>query len=71
MEFIFSGLTPPPTGAWCRIAQINKRTDLQIKLAAIERSMHRRVVALKFTIEILSNVVYRSGDRRILVELID
>jgi plasmid replication initiation protein len=33
------------------IAQINKRTDLRIKLAAIERSKHRRVVALNFTIK--------------------
>ncbi len=33
------------------IAQINKKTDLRIKLAGIERSKHRRVVALKFTIK--------------------
>jgi hypothetical protein len=33
------------------IAQINKKTDLRIKLAAIERSKHRRVVSLKFTIK--------------------
>ncbi len=51
MKFIFSGLALPATGAWCRIAQINKKTDFQIKLAAIERSKHRRVVALKFTIK--------------------
>jgi hypothetical protein len=33
------------------ITQINKKTDLRIKLASIERSRHRRVVALSFTIK--------------------
>jgi hypothetical protein len=33
------------------ILQVNKKTDLNIKLVAIERSKHRRVVALKFTIK--------------------
>jgi plasmid replication initiation protein len=33
------------------ILQVNKKTDLKIKLVAIERSKHRRVVALKFTIK--------------------
>jgi len=32
------------------IKEINKKTDLRIKLASIERSKHRRVVALNFTI---------------------
>ena len=65
MKFIFSGLALPATGAWCRIAQINKRTDLQIKLAAIERSKHRRVVALKFTIELSF-----TSSRRLVVRFI-
>jgi hypothetical protein len=30
------------------ILEINTKTDLKIKLAATERSKHRRVVALKF-----------------------
>src|ERR1700730_13831363 len=33
------------------IAEIDKKTDLRIKLASIERSKHRRVVALKFSIK--------------------
>jgi hypothetical protein len=32
------------------ILEINAKTDLKIKLVSIERSKHRRVVALKFTI---------------------
>jgi hypothetical protein len=33
------------------IAEVSAKTDLKIKLASIERSKHRRVVALKFTIK--------------------
>ena len=33
------------------IAEINKKTDLKIKLASIERSKHRRVAVLNFTIK--------------------
>jgi hypothetical protein len=33
------------------IAEINKKTDLGIKLGLIERSKHRRVVALTFAIK--------------------
>ena len=33
------------------IAQVNAKTDLKIKLASIERSKHRRVVALTFAIK--------------------
>jgi plasmid replication initiation protein len=33
------------------ILEINTKTDLKIKLASMERSKHRRVVALKFTIK--------------------
>ena len=33
------------------IAEINKKTDLKIKLASMERSKHRRVAALNFTIK--------------------
>jgi hypothetical protein len=33
------------------IAEINKKTDLRIKLASIERSKHQRVVALTFAIK--------------------
>ena len=33
------------------IAEINKKTDLKINLASLERSKHRRVVALNFTIK--------------------
>jgi plasmid replication initiation protein len=33
------------------ILQVNTKTDLKIKLASIERSKHRRVVALKFTVK--------------------
>jgi plasmid replication initiation protein len=33
------------------IAQVNAKTDLKIKLASTERSKHRRVVALNFTIK--------------------
>jgi ATP-dependent DNA ligase len=33
------------------IAEINKKTDLRIKLSSIERSKHRRVVALIFSIK--------------------
>jgi hypothetical protein len=32
--------------------EINKKTDLRIKLQSIERSKHRRVVALTFAIKI-------------------
>jgi hypothetical protein len=31
--------------------QINQKTDLRIKLSSIERSKHRRVVALTFAIK--------------------
>ena len=33
------------------LAEVNSKTDLKIKLASIERSKHRRVVALNFTIK--------------------
>ncbi|HTD16571.1 MAG TPA: replication initiation protein [Chthoniobacterales bacterium] len=33
------------------IAEINKKTDLHIALAALERSSHRRVTALTFAIK--------------------
>jgi len=33
------------------ILEINAKTDLKIKLASTERSKHRRVVALNFTIK--------------------
>jgi hypothetical protein len=33
------------------ILEINAKTDLKIKLVSIERSKHRRVVALNFTIK--------------------
>jgi len=33
------------------ILEVNTKTDLKIKLASIERSKHRRVVALNFTIK--------------------
>jgi plasmid replication initiation protein len=33
------------------ILEINKKTDLRIKLSSIERSKHRRVVALTFAIK--------------------
>ena len=33
------------------IAEVNAKTDLKIKLASTDRSKHRRVVALKFTIK--------------------
>ena len=33
------------------ILEINAKTELKIKLASIERSKHRRVVALDFTIK--------------------
>jgi plasmid replication initiation protein len=33
------------------IAEISAKTDLKLKLASIERSKHRRVVALNFTIK--------------------
>lgn len=33
------------------ILEINTKTNLKIKLAATERSKHRRIVALKFTIK--------------------
>ena len=33
------------------ILEVNAKTDLNIKLASIERSKHRRVEALKFTIK--------------------
>jgi plasmid replication initiation protein len=33
------------------ILEVNRKTDLKIKLASIERSKHRRVVALNFTIK--------------------
>jgi len=33
------------------LREVNKKTDLKIKLASVERSKHRRVVALNFTIK--------------------
>ena len=33
------------------IREVNRKTDLKIKLASIERSKHRRVVALDFAIK--------------------
>jgi len=33
------------------IAEVNAKTDLKIKLASVERSKHRRVVALNFLIK--------------------
>ena len=33
------------------LAEVNAKTDLKIKLASIERSKHRRVVALNFAIK--------------------
>jgi hypothetical protein len=33
------------------IAELNAKTDLKIKVASIERSKHRRVVALSFKIK--------------------
>jgi plasmid replication initiation protein len=50
----------PPLPIWANfrqralnvaIAEINKKTDLRIKLASIERSKHWRVVALTFAIK--------------------
>jgi plasmid replication initiation protein len=50
----------PPLPIWANfrqrafdvaIAEINKKTDLGIKLSSIERSKHRRVVALTFAIK--------------------
>jgi hypothetical protein len=33
------------------IREVNAKTDLKIKLVSIERSKHRRVIALNFTIK--------------------
>jgi hypothetical protein len=33
------------------LAEVNTKTDLKIKLASIERSKHRRVVAFNFAIK--------------------
>jgi hypothetical protein len=33
------------------VAEVNTKTDLKIKLASIQRSKHRRVAALNFTIK--------------------
>ena len=33
------------------LAEVNSKTDLKIKLASVERSKHRRVVALNFAIK--------------------
>jgi plasmid replication initiation protein len=50
----------PPLPIWANfrqraldvaIMQINQKTDLRIKLSSIERSIHRRVVALTFAIK--------------------
>ena len=41
----------PATGARCRDSGSQQEADLKIKLASIERSKHRRVVALNFTIK--------------------
>jgi plasmid replication initiation protein len=50
----------PPLQIWANfrqraldvaILEINKKTDLRIKLSSIERSKHRRVVALNFSIK--------------------
>jgi plasmid replication initiation protein len=50
----------PPLPIWANfrqrsldvaITEINKKTDLGIKLSSIERSKHRRVVALTFAIK--------------------
>jgi plasmid replication initiation protein len=50
----------PPLPIWANfrqraldvaIMEINKKTDLRIKLSSIERSKHRRVVALTFAIK--------------------
>ena len=50
----------PPLPIWANfrqraldtaILEINKKTDLRIKLNSIERSKHRRVVALTFAIK--------------------
>jgi len=50
----------PPLPIWANfrqraldtaILEINKKTDLGIKLSSIERSKHRRVVALTFAIK--------------------
>jgi plasmid replication initiation protein len=50
----------PPLPVWANfrqraldtaILEINKKTDLGIKLSSIERSKHRRVVALTFAIK--------------------
>ncbi len=42
------------------IAEINKKTDLRIKLASIERSKHWRVVALTFAIKTQATLKRRS-----------
>jgi hypothetical protein len=50
----------PPLPIWANflqraldvaILEINKKTDLRIKLSSIERSKHRQVVALTFAIK--------------------
>jgi Initiator Replication protein len=44
------------------ILEINAKTDLKIKLVSIERSKHRRVVALNFTIK---TQAFRTGPTRL------
>jgi plasmid replication initiation protein len=51
------------------LAEINAKTDLKIKLASLERSKHRRVVALSFAIKTQAisrerNAAEVSGSRR-------
>jgi len=36
---------------WEELLEINAKTDLKIKVVSIERSKHRRVVALDFAIK--------------------
>jgi plasmid replication initiation protein len=45
------------------IAQVNAKTDLKIKLASTERSKHRRVVALNFTIKTQATPSSRTSRR--------
>jgi plasmid replication initiation protein len=47
-----SGRTSAQRGLDVAIREINAKTDLRIKLESIERSKHRRVVALDFAIKI-------------------
>jgi hypothetical protein len=59
----------PPLAVWSNlrqraldvaIAEINKKTDLRIKLASIERSKHQRIVALTFAIKTQAMLKRRS-----------